>query len=345
MLKLRIHRSILSLRASWNKLERNGGNTRSVYQSYRVNAAVKRRMLIYSLSGRYSVRYVEVLEDGQTQLILPVCKYHGSNRYCSIGQFNGYQVYDFIYACEMTPEKMGEYLVFVLRKLQIDHISLRNVSESSVLYKYLCTSKEPVAGYRVTCEGNDNVCIDTELSYELWHSKLSKSVRQNLRTAYNRMKTDGVSMRFEIKRGEKMKSSLLDEIIALYCKRHSERYQVETSPLKKLYLRYLDFSTACLQRDPENFYAAVYMNDQLAAFMAGMVEKDGTSVIIPRLSIEDEFSKYSPGMVLINETVRSMTSDMGIRYLDLSKGAEKYKFSMGGQAYQTYHIAVDRHSQ
>ena len=281
MLKLRVHRSLLSLRSAWKKLELSGGDTKSVYQSYYVNAVVKRRMLIYSLQEKYSVRYLELMDDGKTVMILPVCKYCGTDRYCSIGKFNGFQVYDFIYSQEMTPERMGQCLSFVLKQLKIENISLFNVSQDSVLYTCLSASQTSLDGYRVNLEGNDNVSIDTELDYEIWHSRLSKSTRQNLRTAYNRMNTDGIAMRFEIGRGEKIKSNVLDEFIELYCKRHSSRYNVETSSLKKRYLRYLDFSTACLRSHPENFYAAVYMNDKLAAFMSGMVEKNGTSAIIP----------------------------------------------------------------
>lgn len=209
MFKLRIHKTILSVRGAWRKLESTGSRARSVYQSYRVNAAVKRRMPIYSIPQKYSVRYVELLEDGQTQLILPLCKYHGTDRYGSVGQFNGYQVYDFIYSGDMTPEKMSRCLSFVLQQLNIQELTLRSVPQSSLLYDCLTEAEEPVDGYRVSWEDNENVCIDTQLSYDLWHSGLSKSTRQNLRTAYNRMNTDGVSWRFEIKRGEKMKGSLL----------------------------------------------------------------------------------------------------------------------------------------
>lgn len=340
MFKLRTHRTIISVRRAWKKLISTGCDTRSVYQSYWVNAAVKRRMPIYGFQEKYSVRYLELLEDGQTQMILPVCKYRGTDRYCSVGKFNGFQVYDFIYSREMTADKMRQCLSFVLQQLNVHKLSLLNVPHDSVLYSCLTETEAPVEGYQVTWGSNDNVCIDTDLNYESWHSKLSKSTRQNLRTAYNRMNTDGVSVEFEIKRAEKIKGKMLNEMIKLYCKRHSERYNVETSALKKLYLRYLDFSTACLRSYPDNFYAAVYMNGQLAAFMSGLVEKEGSSAIIPRLSIEDAFSKYSPGMVLINETVRSMSSDLGIRFLDLSKGAEKYKFSMGGQLHNTHNIEI-----
>ena len=242
----------MSVRRTWKKLECNANETSSVYQSYWVNAAVKKRMLIYGIPGGYSARYLELQEDGKTLMILPVCKYRRSNRYCSVGSFNGYQVYDFIYSREMTHEKMKQGLLFALKKLKVEQLSLRNVPNTSVLYACL-RELETCEDYQLTWESNDNVCIDTELDYDAWHSKLSKSNRQNLRTAYNRMNTDGVSMRFKIRRGEKMKSDTLNEIIELYRERHSARYNVETSTLKKQYLKYLDFSTACLRSHPDNF--------------------------------------------------------------------------------------------
>ena len=342
MYKLRIHRTIVSVRDAWRRLERNGGDQRSVYQSYRVNAIVKKRMPIYALQGKYSTRYVELLEDGETCMILPICKYHGSNRYCSIGRFNGYQVYDFIYTADMTPEKMSRCLAFVLKELNVESLSLSNVPHHSVLFTCLSTPELTPGGYQAQWTSNDNVTIDTGLDYEQWHSGLSKSTRQNLRTAYNRMNTDGVSRHFVLYQGEKMPARVLDQIIDLYCKRHSARYNEQVSPLKKWYLRHLDFSTACMRSDPDNFYALLYLNDQPAAFLSGMVEKAGSSAIIPRLSIEDEFSKYSPGMVLVNETIQRMIPESNTRYLDLSKGTEKYKLSMGGTLYHTHHIELNR---
>ena len=97
-----------------------------------------------------------------------------------------------------------------------------------------------------------------------------------------------------------------------------------------------------MRSDPDNFYALLYLNDQPAAFLSGMVEKAGSRAIIPRLSIEDEFSKYSPGMVLVNETIQRMIPESNTRYLDLSKGTEKYKLSMGGTLYHTHHIELNR---
>jgi CelD/BcsL family acetyltransferase involved in cellulose biosynthesis len=60
------------------------------------------------------------------------------------------------------------------------------------------------------------------------------------------------------------------------------------------------------------------------------------------MSIEDEFGPYSPGVVLINETMKRMTTEQNIGNLDLSKGAEGYKLSMGGTLYHTYDITLTK---
>ena len=342
MYRLRIHKTLMSVKKSWKKLEEAGGADVSAYQSYYVNAVVRKRLPVYGLKERYSARYLELVEDGKPVMILPVCKYQGKEEYCAIGKFNGFQVYDFVYSREMTIEKMQQCVQFVLDTLKIDKLMLYNVPENSVLYQAVATSQAFCDGYRISAGSNDNVTIDTENDYDLWHSKLSKSTRQNIRTAYNRMNTDGIQLHVEILRGERIKRNTLDQLIDLYCKRHEERYEVTTSAPKKLYLRYLDFSTVCLRSYPDNFCAMVYMDNQLAAFMSGLVEKQGTSAVIPRLSIENRFSRYSPGVVLINETVKYLTSDTGIRFLDLSKGAEGYKISMGGKLYDTHSIAFEK---
>lgn len=342
MLKLHIHKRLSSVRKQWKRIEKSSSTNMSAYQSYYVNAVVKKRLFVYGFKEGYSARYLELREDGKPLMILPICKYRGTENYCSLGNFNGFQVYDFVYAQEMTIEKMRRCLQLILQSIQPSQLSFYNVPEYSLLYQSIAGTEKLRSGYTVTCQKNDNVCIDTENDYDLWYGKLSKSTRQNIRTAYNRMKTDDIQLRFESYRGVKLKRSFLNPLIELYCKRHEARYEVKTSFWKKLYLKYVDFSTACLRSYHDNFCTAVYMNEKPAAFMSGMVEKDGTSVVIPRLSINDDFSRYSPGVVLINETVRQLTSDTGVRILDLSKGAEGYKLFMGGKLYHTHNIVIGR---
>ena len=48
---------------------------------------------------------------------------------------------------------------------------------------------------------------------------------------------------------------------------------------------------------------ALCIDGQLAAFMSGMLGLKH-EYVVPRLSINDEFGFYSPGMLLLNEAVK-----------------------------------------
>ncbi len=78
--------------------------------------------------------------------------------------------------------------------------------------------------------------------------------------------------------------------------------------------------------------------------MTGIVQHKDSRVIIPRLSIVGENERYSPGIILINETAKKLERDCGILNLDLSKGSERYKIAMGGTIYYTYKVKLEQHN-
>lgn len=79
---------------------------------------------------------------------------------------------------------------------------------------------------------------------------------------------------------------------------------------------------------------ALYIDGQLAAFLSGMT--DGVRLVVPRLSINDEYRRYSPGAMLISEAIKMLASQSTIRVLDLSKGEEPYKYQLGGRIHKAY---------
>lgn len=188
-------------------------------------------------------------------------------------------------------------------------------------------------------DSNQNVNIFIGNTYEEYYSKLSKSTRQNIRTAYNRMNKDGLDYKFDFIINKPLGKEKLSQIIDIYCERHSSRYNVKTSKLKKFYLKHFDFSTKCQQKY-KNIYCLLYINDKIAAFMSGLINEKDESVIIPRLSIVEDFYRYSPGIVLINETAKKFEKFPSLNNLDLSKGNETYKTVMGGIVYETKNFIV-----
>lgn len=318
----------------WASLE-----TTSAYQTHFVQRTLAQSMPVYCLTNKYIPIYCRVCRDGQTMMIFPLCRYTGSRRYCVLGKLNGFQIYDILCKPGLTQTEITEMVRFVLEELQAESLIVDYLPENAALYKAVTALAEQGV-IRVEQTVNENVIIHADEGYDPYYAALSKSTRQNIRTAYNRLSKAELPVRLEVVAGKPLPGALLDQILEIYCDRHQEHYGVATPPIKRFYLRHLDFSTRCLQHSPDNFYAILYLGDRIAAFMAGLVNTDGKSIIIPRLSISHDFLPYSPGVVLINETVKHMTSHMGITRLDLSKGAEKYKFSMGGRSYPTYFMQI-----
>lgn len=332
-LKLKKHRTIFTLRRQWLQLEKEGSF--SVYQSYFVQRAIALRLPIYAISQKYKPLYVEIIEDGKTVLIAPLCKSCKDNRWGIIGQFNGLQLYDFIYGSDVTIEQMQKYLKFLCEQLKCVRLDIETMPETSVVYQAFQASGNVSDIYP-----SNNVNISFTKTYEEYYSVLSKNMRQNIRTAYNRLNKDNCEFEFKCYLGTPISRKLLNNLIDVYCDRHTNRYEITTSILKKYYLKYFDFSTWCQQYYNNNLYAVIFINGEVAAFLSGLIDKKTDEAIIPRLSIKEEFGKYSPGIVLINEVVQYFINNNVVRNLNLSKGDEKYKIAMGGEIYKTYNFKV-----
>ena len=334
MYQLKTHYSPKALKDKWEKM-----TPTSVYQTFWIQNELWYNMPVYGVMNGYVPVYYEVIEHNETQMIFPLCKYIGKNEHCVLGMINGFQIYDIICMPGLEQQKIDEMVLFVVTTIRTESIRIACLPETALLYRAIMNLEGTGVRYRDK-EKHENVLICAEQGYDDYYAGLSKHTRQNLRTAYNRMARDGVRPYLEVIIGKPLDRKLLRRLIDIYCKRHNDRYGVKTSPLKKLYLNVFDFSTRSLQNNAGNFYAILYIGGEIAAFMAGMHSPKRDSIIIPRLSINDSFSQYSPGMVMINETMKYMTKDMGICSLDLSKGAEQYKFSMGGTSYPTYSLEL-----
>lgn len=334
MIKIKKHYFVPPSKSKWNNMV-----TTSVYQTPFVQRKLAMSMPVYCVIHRYIPIYYEIIENGETMMIVPLCKYVGENRFCNLGNVNGFQLFDIVYRKGLTEKRIDELLAHVLDALHLDSIEIVGLPENAQLYHSITRLAE-MGELSVGISCSENVSISGAMGYEHYYQSLSKNNRQNLRTAYNRMNRDCVRMQFEVITGRPVPRNAHKELMEVYYNRHTLRYGVATSKIKRFYLLYFDFSTKCLQKHPQNFNAVLYLNGEIAAFMSGLKDGDRDSVIIPRLSINDKYYKYSPGVVLINETMKYIIEDMDINVLDLSKGAEQYKLSMGGTIYPTYSLKI-----
>lgn len=342
MLKLKIHRFIRPLKKKWLEIEKE--SDQSPYQSYFIQRIVAARHPINMIRKKCVPAYCEIIEDGKTVMIAPIYrKIAAKGVITSYIGLTGFNIYDFIYGRNVSVEKMKEYIGFMFKELKIRNAVFDDVPTDSVTYKAL--SEMNGAEYSIYVNANQNVNIFIGSNYDEYYNALSKHTRQNIRTAYNRLNKDGKQYRFECIRGKRIKRSYLNKLLQVYLSRRESKYEAEESVLREMYMKYLDFSTAYQQKWKDNIYCVLHIDGKVASFMSGIVCGNGETAIFPRLAINDEFAKYSPGCLLINEAAKELIRNSEIKNIDLSKGAEQYKFTMGGEAYCSQKLTVKRNAE
>ncbi len=88
----------------------------------------------------------------------------------------------------------------------------------------------------------------------------------------------------------------------------------------------LETILACQTDNFAGMLSALYVGDRLIAAHCGMRSADVLHCWFPAYDVE--YGKYSPGLILLAETARQCR-EQGIRRIDLGKGKERYKLSLG----------------
>lgn len=236
-----------------------------------------------------------------------------------IGNVTGYNVAGPIFS---DPKHIEPSLDIICQKIQ-SPIHWVKIYPDNPLIKFAKNDPLPYKGARIIISK----------SYNDYFKDLSKSVRQNIRTAYNRLNTDNLSYKV-ITLDNVGYNCHIDEIQSLSSKRHYERYGSKTSFPKKLFMKYLSYASIMYKKTPYSLSFLLYINDKPAAMMNGLIK--GNHYIIPRLAIDAEFKRYSPGMILVNEAIKSLLSYNDTVIFDLSYGQEQYKFDFGAESYSCF---------
>lgn len=177
-------------------------------------------------------------------------------------------------------------------------------------------------------------CVKIEFnnSFENYFKSLKKNVRQNYRTAFNRIKRENKEIYVRYFINQKIPYSLKKKILSLYTKRSAEWDAKNKSLLNKVHRRHFDLMNNSLRSIENNFCSVLYINNKICGFMMGVLTNDLQRCVVPRLAIDSEYGVYCPGLLLIIESIKKLI-EINCKTLDLSRGDEKYKFTVGGELY------------
>lgn len=279
---------------------------------------------------RYTFRCFVCYRGDTPCLVAPLLVNEAEKRLALAGSFSSVGHSDFIYDSAMVSAELWQCIEALSAQFPGYLLSLNQISEFSL-------TATAMQERRILPQVKD-ICVKIDISeYDAWYSGLSKSCRQNIRTSYNRLKSDEVQTDFFLYVNKKPEKKLINDNIRLFSKRileHMKLPKLLALPMR-LYKRN-EAMTKALFSASENIFASVYLNGKLAASCNGVIANDGRA-IITRLSIETDLKKYSPGGVLLNELIKACCKDYPfIRSIDLSRGDEPYKYVYGGIEHHNY---------
>lgn len=322
MLKVKIHRFLRPLKRKWLDLEPS-----NVYQTYAIHRKLADRAIFYRVMKKMTFLYAEVIKDGKTVIIAPLKK--RGNEYSTVGRLLGYAIGDYLMDKSLTQEEIAEAVGAIARALRTDRLDFAGILPDSRLKAAIDAAGFPV---KTTCPMGA-VYIPIGDSYDEWFHTLHKSARQNIRTAYNRAAVDGRTLDVQVLPNTKISRKLLSELIELYIRRQNTRYGMNYSSARKFYFKYLDFPTAYMNDPRVNYYVIMRIDGRIAGFMSGVIDKKRDCVTLVRIAFDEEYARYSPGMIMVVEAAKSLRDRTGLHTVDMSLGGENYKYVLGGADY------------
>lgn len=282
----------------------------------------------------YSPRLACVCSDnGEPLMVLPL-KWDGFKRcYKMLSDIQGCGLSDAIFNPRLTEEERQACTSYFYANIHHKCI-LNRLPDNSILLK---TAQETY----VKRQSRICVKIDFPQGAVSLLGGLSKSVRQNLRTAYNRLNRDGITYELRVYKGEELTDEIWKQMMSVYLHRLFTKHK--TKARNNILYRYIHYwkyyhikhDTKSLKSLPNSFHAVLYGNGRIMGFMSGFISYNGTIAVIPRLAIDSKYRFYSPGYVLLAETLRWLETNTQCRCLDLCRGDEQYKLDMGGTIYYT----------
>lgn len=275
---------------------------------------------------------------GEILMIAPVKRYIFSGKLKMLGDTQGCGQTDFLFKPGLSEKEINRCISLFMHKYE-KKLHFNRINEKSMLNSYFAEQNETnILSSQWPC-----VRITFTDNIDIHIKGLSPSVRQNLRTAYNRMKRDGIEYELKIWLPENTpEHSNRRKLTKLYLQRLLGKYKNRKAgnllykSYKTIYYKYIKHDSLSLRKLSNAFHAALFVRGECMCFMGGFANHEETRVVIPRLAINDTYKFYSPGYLLICETMKWLASNTAIREIDLSRGTEKYKIDLGGELYYTY---------
>ena len=242
---------------------------------------------------------------------------------------------DLIYfSGELHNNEITYFIDEVLRYTEQKSFYIDRVKEDSPLNIW--------AQSKALCSTAKTVCAHVNINgeYEQYWKELSKSTRQNIRTAKNRLTKDGLKYEIVSFDCEHLDHKTSKELMRIYEAR--KRIKNKGFSIRKLLLNILrsfrnkryHLIENAMTRLTNVFCSYIVIDGKIAGYFFGLKAKNNYAVIM-QVAFDEEMKKYSPGMILLSDSIENFYSSHTICQFDLATGDEQYKFNLGAKEHYT----------
>ena len=314
--------NIFRLKAIWKRIVSENVSIRPTqhYDYYRYLWLV---FCVRHIGQRWRVEF-HLMEEGANRCIIPLIVNHKRKKIRGFAYY-GRLDYEDIISSTTDHEFNKACLTHVFGRYKGYSVYIDKINENSTLFSLI----ESHMHFDINC-----VCIDTRRDYEQWLSGISKHQQQNIRSAYNR--ADREAFVTQIKVFDEL-HPIPRKLWRKCCYLYERRGGDKGNRWQLWYRRQLNAFTHILHRVEGHRIYVLKHGETPVAYMAGMFSKRHRCFYVPRLSHDIDYNRYSPGILLVCETIKALTAE-GVQYLDLMYGDEPYKLAMGGTINKNYRL-------
>lgn len=287
------------------------------------------------------LRYI-LVSDGQTPvLIAPLeirsfglgYKSYGAARGVYFVGRRGYTDYlNFVYET-LVPEALEALLDYVRKTYRQKRFYFDRMLETTASYRFLTQ--------RYACETNPVHCAALVLpeTFEAYQATLSKSTRQNIRTAINRAKRNEIPLTHRLIHDEN--EQVKEELLTLNRQRLRKKNQAARKQMSfagkiycsisavwdKLFSAKLDV----VHESKHTFSFLVLDGDKLVSFFWGIRNVHQQEYYVILVGVREDYEWYSPNISHLYLYLQEyyQQTDGAIRIIDFTRGAEGYKKTIG----------------
>lgn len=326
-----------ALEGAWKHLE--NGKDMTAFQKYEWNRLLMEEFFSLLYNRLFAeVKCYVVTEDQKAVAILPVIIQKRNAKILWWGRKKGVYI--------LGEGSWSDYLNFIYKEpnMQAWELILNNLPRPIFLNSLRSNTEmcQFLDDRGDMCGQHPSVFVPLMSDAAEYLASLSKSVRQNLRTAANRMNKGSLVYELRIEDG-KLDASLANELVSM----HYDRAKIKNQRKHKKNLHWISRNLRNSYKEYQNrqyniiyhsmisnvsgVTVIVYLNGVPAGYMYGV--RDSDAVRIMHNCIKEEYRFYSPmfkgAYDFICEEINNKRYN--VTQIDFTRGNEDYKFQLGGE--------------